>query len=429
MTISLPPEKLESIIQEAHQIQQTSPISLEKLSSLIGRMSRAAQTGVWRAPLYYRSLQRDQAISTHQCGKHRKRFQVTLSQESMTELIWWPSPHLHTFNGQPLRSVPFDLTISTDASLLGWGATWNGVTTGGRWLPQEGKSHINWLELKAAYLGLQALFNSQTSIPNHIILQMDNSTAVAYVNKRGGTRSQALSVQALDVRALVLGKGSWITAQHIPGSSNEVADAASRCFNNNLECPFQVVVKPRYLQASDQTVLPTISGPICLTNQPSSATICLSPSRSRSNSDGCLSQRLEQVEKLDIPTGNLATKDTQQDQCGPSNSPNSSPHWPGQPWFPQLLEMLVDYPRLLPQRPHLISLSFGPEKEHPLQHKLHLTVWPVSASAIAQRDFKQRLQEFSCPRGVRLPRNDILDRGTLEQAGVMNGRCVPLLPL
>ncbi|CAB4033369.1 Hypothetical predicted protein [Paramuricea clavata] len=98
-----------------------------------------------------------------------KRFQVTLSQASMTELIWWSSPHLHTFNGQPLRPVPFDLTISTDASLLGWGATWNGVTTGGRWLPQEGKSHINWLELKAAYPGLQALFNSQTSIPNHIL--------------------------------------------------------------------------------------------------------------------------------------------------------------------------------------------------------------------------------------------------------------------
>jgi hypothetical protein len=154
MTISLPPEKLETIIQEAYQTQQTSPLSLEKLSSLIGRMSHAAQTGAWRAPLYYRSLHRDQAISTHQCGQHRKRFQVTLSQASMTELIWWSSPHLHTFNGQLLRSVPFDLTISTDASLLGCGASWNGVTTGGRWLPQEGKSHNNWLELKAAYLGL-----------------------------------------------------------------------------------------------------------------------------------------------------------------------------------------------------------------------------------------------------------------------------------
>ncbi|CAB3982781.1 Hypothetical predicted protein [Paramuricea clavata] len=175
-------------------------------------------------------------------------------------------------------------------------------------------------------------------------------------------------------------------------------------------------VTPRYLQASDQTVLPTISGSICLTNQPSSATMSLAI-QIQKQSNGCLSQRLEQVEKLDIPTGNLATKDTQQDQCGPSNSPHSSPTlawfpW-FPPWFPQLLEMLVDYSQLLPQRPNLISLPFEPERE--LQHKLHLTVCPVSTSAIAQRDFQPRLEEFSCPHGVRLPRNDILDRGAFGQ--------------
>jgi hypothetical protein len=137
----------------------------------------------------------------------------------------------------------------------------------------------------------------------------------------------------------------------------------------------------------------------CSTNQPSSTTICLSPSRSRSNSN-------------DRATALIL-----------------APHWPGQPWFPQLWEMLVDYPRLLPQRPHLISLPFEPGEEHLLQHMLHLTVWPVSASAIAQRYFQQRLQEFSCPHEVRLPRNDILDRGALGQAGVVNSRSVPLLPV
>jgi hypothetical protein len=106
---------------------------------------------------------------------------------------------------------------------------------------------------------------------------------------------------------------------------SRVVERVGGCSIKMLQQQLGMDVTLRYLQASDQTVLSTISGPICLTNQPSSATICLSPSRSRGNSDGCLSQRLEQVEKLDIPTGNLATKDTQQDQCGPSNSPNSSP--------------------------------------------------------------------------------------------------------
>jgi hypothetical protein len=212
---------------------------------------------------------------------------------------------------------------------------------------------------------------------------------------------------------------------------SRVVERGGGCSIKMLQQQLVMDVTPRYLQASDQTVLPTIRGSICLTNQPSSATICLSPSRSRGNSDGCLSQRLEQVEKLDMiyPPVILLPRILNKINADRTTALILAPHWPGQPWFPKLLEMLVDYPRLLPQRPHLISLPFEPEKEHSLQHKLHLTVWPVSASAIAQRDFQQRLQELPCPRGVRLPGNDILGRGTLGQAGVVNGRCVPLLPL
>ena len=139
------------------------------------------------------------------------------------------------FNGQPLQMPAFDMTISTDASLLGWGATWPRTTIGGRWLPAEAKYHINLLELKAAHLALQAFFRTHTPTPRHILLQMDNSTAVAYVNKRGGTRSYSLSAEALELWVLVLQEGCWITARHIPGTSNTIADLASRQFNSYSE--------------------------------------------------------------------------------------------------------------------------------------------------------------------------------------------------
>ena len=42
----------------------------------------------------------------------------------------------------------------------------------------------------------------------------------------------------------------------------------------------------------------------------------------------------------------------------------------GQPWFPSLLELLMDYPRQLPQIPHLITHPSQPEKEHLVQHSL-----------------------------------------------------------
>ena len=100
--------------------------------------------------------------------------------------------------------TPFDLTIRTDASLLGWGATCNGRTTGGRWSVGEAEQHINGLELEAATLALKSFLGEgmklrpQTldpSPPQHILLEMDNTTAVTYVN-RGGGHSIPFSVPA-----------------------------------------------------------------------------------------------------------------------------------------------------------------------------------------------------------------------------------------
>ena len=235
MTVSLPQDKLAAISMAAREIQQTQNTSLKTLSTLLGRMNHAAQTGLWMAPLHYRSLQRDQIKTLHRTNKRSELTLITISPSSMEELSWWTSTDLPGLNGQQLQTPPFEITVSTDASLLGWGATWQGTTIGGRWLPEEAQSHINLLELKAAYLALSALFKSHTPSPQHILLQMDNTTAVAYVNKRGGTRSHSLSLLATDLWAMVLEARSWVTAEHIPGISNDVADTASRQFDSHLE--------------------------------------------------------------------------------------------------------------------------------------------------------------------------------------------------
>ena len=57
MTIALPEEKMELIVQTSHQMYSTHQCSLQELSTLLGCMSHAAQTGIWTAPLHYRMLQ------------------------------------------------------------------------------------------------------------------------------------------------------------------------------------------------------------------------------------------------------------------------------------------------------------------------------------------------------------------------------------
>ena len=54
-----------------------------------------------------------------------------------------------------------------------------------------------------------------------------------------------------------------------------------------------------------------------------------------------------------------------------------APNWTGQPWFPDLVQMLVDRPLLQPQRQYLLILPFQPTAYHPLWKSLHLTVWPL----------------------------------------------------
>ena len=75
-----------------------------------------------------------------------------------------------------------DITITTDASNLGWGAVCNGTKTGGPWGNDEADFHINYLEMKAVLLGLKSLCNNTTG--THVRVQSDNTTTVSY-SKRG----------------------------------------------------------------------------------------------------------------------------------------------------------------------------------------------------------------------------------------------------
>ena len=70
-------------------------------------------------------------------------------------------------------------------------------TIGGVWNHEEATLHINWLELKAAFLGLQAFARNLSNV--HVHLLMDNTVAIAYLNHLGGTRSYALCQLAISI--------------------------------------------------------------------------------------------------------------------------------------------------------------------------------------------------------------------------------------
>ena len=101
-------------------------------------------------------------------------------------------------------------------------ATYQGISAGGHWSAEEAKEHINVLELRAATLALKTFLPPQLPGPKDVHLRIDNTTAVAYINNRGGTLSPVLTAQALELWAVALDAGVSLTAQHIPGIQNVV---------------------------------------------------------------------------------------------------------------------------------------------------------------------------------------------------------------
>jgi hypothetical protein len=94
--------------------------------------------------------------------------------------------------------------------------------------------HINVLELQAAYFALKSLCGQESEL--NIQIQLDNSTAVAYINNMGGTKSLKLNNLALEI---------WEWCYYITfgyqlctlctGKTNVEADKQSRQFSDQHE--------------------------------------------------------------------------------------------------------------------------------------------------------------------------------------------------
>ena len=62
-----------------------------------------------------------------------------------------------------------------------------------------------------------------------------DTTAVSYINKKGGTHSVLCDALAVEIWQWAIPRNIWLSAAFIPGDSNVVADFYSRCPNDNTE--------------------------------------------------------------------------------------------------------------------------------------------------------------------------------------------------
>ncbi|XP_030834672.1 uncharacterized protein LOC115921380 [Strongylocentrotus purpuratus] len=122
----------------------------------------------------------------------------------------------------PLPSV----TVTTDASLLGWGGHCQGSMISGDWSHLDFLPHFNVLELMGVFAPLRH-FRARL-VGRSVLILTDNVSVMAYINRQGGTHSVALNELASQLWAWCKGARVFPIASHIPGEENIIADFLSR---------------------------------------------------------------------------------------------------------------------------------------------------------------------------------------------------------
>ena len=75
------------------------------------------------------------------------------------------------------------------------------------------------------------------------------------------------------------------------------------------------------------------------------------------------------------------------------------PHWPTQPWWPYLANMLIAPPLILPRKKDTLHLPSKPGHLHPLHRIIKLLLCHLSRNTSQARAFQRQLQTLSYEHG------------------------------
>ena len=301
--------------------------------------------------------------------------------DSVKDFARWWSLEANVLKGVPLDIPSPTATLYTDASSTGWGAYLAGQTLSGEWSGDHLLEHINVLEMRAVLLAIEGF---RTSLQGQMIcLATDNSTVVAYIQKQGGTRSHQLCALAMRVLLLCREIDLSMTVRHLPSKENILADTLSRSRRPIL---------------TEWTLLPSIFEAVCLvwdrphvdlfaTALNNRLPVYMSPvPDERAFAVDALSQDWTGLNGYAFPPFNLVGVVLAKVKKHLCSITLIAPLWPRQPWFPLLLQLLVDVPLGIPPRWNLLSQPCsrqyyqGPER-------LHLHAWRLSRDSSLRRAF------------------------------------------
>ena len=421
MTVRLTPQKREDIKECCKSALKANTLSIRDFARVIGKLV-ASEQGVQYAGLYYKQLEieKDTALKINKGNFEAK---ISISNKCRNCLLWWIE---NVDSACRLIQLPNPvIVIESDSSNYGWGGydKTNNVTVSGLWLNEDKIHHINYLELKAAYLALQFLCEQIRNA--HVHLFLDNTVAIKYISKMGG-RVTELNDLTQDIWKWCEKRKIILSAFHIPGVENVTADKLSRLTSTDMEWAIRDDIFELFMTKFEVMCDIDLFASRFNKKLPKYASFTPDPEAYAVNAFSLNWNNFKCV--YIFPPFSLIAAILQKIDSEKTTAVLVAPLFTTQVWFPRLLKMICKQSYLLPPSTQILINSKYPEKEHPLD-QMRLAAFLISGQSSLVMDYQKKLPTCSYRHGNYQHVNSISRITKSGCSFVVHGKLIDLIPI
>ena len=220
-------------------------------------------------------------------------------------------------------------------------------------------------------------------------VRVDNTTTVAQINKMGGGGDKVKP--PVTCNTTVVGLLSTEHDHSYCRTLTRGAECNSRQGIESIPRFEQLGVKQTNISPNRRALGSHRSRSVCGQIDRTETQICELETRSRSNSGRCSDVKLGSNSGYAFPPFCLISRCLAKIMKDQASLIVVTPVWPNQPWYSQILEMLIDQPILLPPMRELLMSPQGEMHSLLITGQLVLAAWNLSGNGLKQKGFQKNL--------------------------------------
>lgn len=374
LSFSVPEKKIVKIKNIILSILRQKLCKIRRFAGLVGTLISICPAVAY-GYLYTKIIERKKYLALKREGGNYNKYMI-IDSDIKKELNWWLKSIPN--KRQYIKHHDYSLVIYSDASSSGWGIYCNKEKIHGFWTGEMKKYHINYLELMAAFIGLKSFAKYCNDCS--VLLRIDNTTAISYVNKMGGIKYPHLASLARRIWQWCERRNIFIFASYIESCLNKHADMESRSMSVDTEYSLNSNVF--------QQIVVTFGSPeVDLFASVSNAKCNYYVSWKRdpdSIAVDAFTIKWSYLRFYAFPPFSIISRVLQKIILDKAEGIVVIPLWKAQCWYPLFRKMLIDRPLIFPPNQTLLISPFL--SSHPLWPKITLVAGMLSGKHMFIKD-------------------------------------------